>query len=167
MSRRYLDENSSEKKIRNVLVGENVKIYSFVNLYECSIGSHSRIGAFVEIQKGVVIGERCKISTHSFLCEGVSLEDSVFIGHGVMFTNDKIPRACNADGTVKGMDDYLLEKTLVKEGASIGSGAIILPGLILGKGCLIGAGAVVTKDVPDYAIVRGNPAQIHGYVDKS
>ena len=167
MSRQYLDENSPEKKIRKVLVGDNVKIYSFVNLYECSIGSDSRIGAFVEIQKGVVIGERCKVSTHSFICEGVSLEDSVFIGHGVMFTNDKKPRACNADGTVKGMDDYLLEKTLVKEGASIGSGAIILPGLILGRGCLVGAGAVVTKDVPDYAIVRGNPAQIHGYVDKS
>ena len=166
MSRRYLDENSSEKKIRKVLVGENVKIYSFVNLYECSIGSHSRIGALWRL-KGCYIGERCKISTHSFLCEGVSLEDAVFIGHGVMFTNDKIPRACNADGTVKGMDDYLLEKTLVKEGANIGSGAIILPGLILGKGCLIGAGAVVTKDVPDYAIVRGNPAQIHGYVDEN
>ena len=116
MSRRYLDEDSSEKKIRKVLVGENVKIYSFVNLYECSIGSHSRIGAFVEIQKGVVIGERCKISTHSFLCEGVSLEDAVFIGHGVMFTNDKIPRACNADGTVKGMDDYLLEKNFGERG---------------------------------------------------
>ena len=166
MSMQYFDEQSSEKKIRKVLVGKNVKIYSFVNLYECSIGSHSRIGAFVEIQKGVVVGEGCKVSTHSFLCEGVTLEDSVFIGHGVMFTNDKWPKACNSDGSIKGASDYFLEKTLVKKGASIGSGAIILPGLILGKGCLIGAGTVVTNDVPDFAIVKGNPGKISGYVDK-
>ena len=166
MSNQYLDENSPEKKIRKVLAGENVTIYSFVNLYECTIGSHSRIGAFVEIQKGVVVGERCKISTHSFLCEGVTIEDSVFVGHGVIFTNDKFPRACNPDGAIKGVGDYFLEKTLVREGASIGSGAVILPGLTLGKGCLIGAGTIVTKDVPDYAIVRGNPGRISGYVSK-
>ena len=166
MSSQYLDENSPEKKIRKVLAGENVTIYSFVNLYECTIGSHSRIGAFVEIQKGVVVGERCKISTHSFLCEGVTIEDSVFVGHGVIFTNDKFPRACNPDGAMKGAGDYFLEKTLVREGASIGSGAVILPGLTLGKDCLIGAGTVVTKDVPDYAIVRGNPGRISGYVSK-
>ncbi len=161
---KLLNEQGPEKKIRMIHVGEDVKIYSFVNLYECSIGSYSRVGAFVEIQKGVVIGERCKISTHSFLCEGVTLEDAVFVGHGVMFTNDRCPRACNPDGSVKRADDYALEKTLVKEGASIGSGAIILPGITLGKSCLIGAGAVVTKNVPDYAIVKGNPAKIMGDV---
>ena len=113
-----------------------------------------------------MVGERCKISTHSFLCEGVTIENHVFVGHGVIFTNDKFPRACNPDGSIKGVGDYFLEKTLVMEGASIGSGAVILPGLTLGKCCLIGAGTIVTKDVPDYAIVRGNPGRISGYVSK-
>ncbi len=164
---KLLNEQGPDTNIRMVRVGENVKIYSFVNLYECFIGSESRVGAFVEIQKGVVIGEYCKISSHSFICEGITLEDAVFVGHGVLFTNDKWPRACNPDGSLKKAGDYSLEKTLVKEGASIGSGAVILPGLTLGKKCLIGAGAVVTKDVPDYSIVGGNPARVMGDVRRS
>lgn len=125
---------------------------SLVNIYGAKIGSYTRVGAFVEIQEGVVIGERCKISSHSFICSGVTIEDEVFIGHGVMFTNDKHPKACNPDGTMKGIDDYKMETTLVKKGASIGSGAIILPGIILGENCLVAAGALVTKDVPDNMI---------------
>lgn len=162
-----LNEESPLRQLRQVKVGQSVKIYSYVNLYECMIGSFSKVGAFVEIQRGVVIGERCKISTHSFLCEGVTLEDAVFVGHGVMFTNDRHPRACNPDNSLKGSDDYLMEKTLVKSGASIGSGAVILPGVTLGTKCLVGAGAVVTKNVPDYAIVAGNPAKVVGDIRKT
>lgn len=157
-----LNEDSPLRQLRMVRVGVEVKIFSYVNLYECTIGSFSRVGAFVEIQRGVLIGERCKISTHSFLCEGVTIEDAVFIGHGVMFTNDRIPQACNLDGSLKGAEDYLMEKTLVRKGASIGSGAVILPGITLGEYCLIGAGAVVTRDVADFAIVTGNPAKVVG-----
>lgn len=128
---------------------------NLVNIYGARIGAYTKIGAFVEIQAGVVIGERCKISSHSFICTGVTIEDEVFIGHGVMFTNDKYPKACNPDGTMKGPDDYDLLTTLVKKGASIGSGAILLPGIIIGEDSLIGAGAIVTKSVLPNTIYRG------------
>jgi len=155
-----LTERSTEKNLRDVRVGENVRIYDFVNLYECVIGDNSLIATFVEIQKGVVIGKNCKISSHSFICEGVTIEDNVFIGHGVMFTNDKRPRAVNPDGTMRGPEDWTLIRTVVKSGASIGSNATILPGIIIGEYALIGAGAVVTKDVPAHSTVVGNPAQL-------
>jgi UDP-2-acetamido-3-amino-2,3-dideoxy-glucuronate N-acetyltransferase len=154
-----LTERSAKKKIRNVRVGENVRIFDFVNLYECEIGDNSRIATFVEIQKGVIIGKNCKISSHSFICEGVTIEDSVFIGHGVMFTNDKRPRAANAGGTMQGPKDWTLIPTVVKAGASIGSNATILPGITIGEYALVGAGAVVTKDVPAHSTVVGNPAR--------
>ena len=155
-----LTERSTERNLRDVRVGENVRIYDFVNLYECVIGDYSLIATFVEIQKGVVIGKNCKISSHSFICEGVTIEDNVFIGHGVMFTNDKRPRAVNPDGTTRGPEDWTLIRTVVKSGASIGSNATILPGIIIGEYALIGAGAVVTKDVPAHSTVVGNPAQL-------
>jgi len=154
-----LTERSTERNLRDVRVGENVRIYDFVNLYECVIGDNSLIATFVEIQKGVVIGKNCKISSHSFICEGVTIEDNVFIGHGVMFTNDKRPRAVNPDGTMRGSEDWTLIRTVVKSGASIGSNATILPGIIIGEYALIGAGAVVTKDVPAHSTVVGNPAR--------
>ena len=155
-----LTERSTERNLRDVRVGENVRIYDFVNLYECVIGDNSLIATFVEIQKGVVIGKNCKISSHSFICEGVTIEDNVFIGHGVMFTNDKRPRAVNPDGTMRGPEDWTLIRTVVKSGASIGSNATILPGIVIGEYALIGAGAVVTKDVPAHSTVVGNPAQL-------
>jgi UDP-2-acetamido-3-amino-2,3-dideoxy-glucuronate N-acetyltransferase len=150
----------------DVKLGENVKIFhsSLVNLYGCSIGNDTKIGAFVEIQKDVEVGSRCKISSHSFLCEGVILEDEVFIGHGVMFTNDIYPRATNEDGTLKTADDWCVFQTKVKHGASIGSNATILPGVTIGEKAIVGAGAVVTYDVPDYAIVVGVPARKIGDV---
>ncbi len=143
----------------NVVLGRDVIIRDFVNMYGCTIGDESRVGTFVEIQSGVVVGRRCKISSHSFLCEGVTLEDGVFIGHGVMFTNDKLPRAVNDDGSLKGAEDWTCLPTLVREGASIGSNAVILPGVTIGRRALIGAGAVVTKDVPDDGVVAGNPSR--------
>ncbi len=135
-----------------------------VNLYGCSVGDGSRVGAFVEIQKGAVIGERCKISSHTFVCEGVTIEDEVFVGHGVMFTNDRFPRATNPDGSAQTDDDWKLETTLVKRQASIGSNATIVCGISIGEGALIAAGSVVTKDVPDFAIVAGVPAKVIGDV---
>ncbi len=144
----------------DVVLGKDVVIRNFVNLYGCVIGDESQIGTFVEIQRGVTIGKRCKIQSHSFLCEGVTIEDGVQIGHGVMFTNDRLPRAVNEDGSFKNPDDWVLEKTLVKAGAAIGSNATILPGLTIGEWSLVGAGAVVTKDVPARTIVAGNPATI-------
>lgn len=131
-----------------------------VNLYGCTIGSGTRIGTFVEIQKNVLIGRNCKISSHSFLCEGVTLEDGVFIGHGVMFTNDTYPRAVNPDGSLQTEADWIVIPTLVKRHASIGSNATILPGVTIGEAAQVGAGAVVTKDVPDGAIVAGVPARM-------
>ncbi len=144
----------------DVRLGERVVIRDFVNAYGCTIGDETQIGTFVEIQNDVVIGKRCKIQSHSFLCSGVTLEDGVFIGHGVMFTNDKQPRATNADGSLKSKRDWILVPTLVKRGASVGSNATILPGVTIGEGAMIGAGSVVTKDVPPHAVAAGNPAKI-------
>ena len=145
-------------------LGQNVKVFhpSLVNLYGCTIGDETKIGAFVEIQKNATIGARCKISSHSFVCEGVVIEDEVFIGHGVMFTNDRFPRAANADGSLQTEADWKVETTIVKRGASIGSNATIVSGITIGVGALVGAGAVVTKDVPDHMIVAGVPARIVG-----
>jgi UDP-2-acetamido-3-amino-2,3-dideoxy-glucuronate N-acetyltransferase len=143
-----------------VRLGQGVKIFGFVNLYGCEIGDSSKIGTFVEIQKGAKVGCRCKISSHTFICEGVEIEDEVFIGHGVMFTNDLLPRACNEDGSQQTEADWKCEKTLVKKGASIGSNATILCGITIGERSIIGAGAVITKDVPADVIVVGNPARV-------
>jgi UDP-2-acetamido-3-amino-2,3-dideoxy-glucuronate N-acetyltransferase len=144
----------------DVILGNDVKIYNFVNLYGCEIGDGTKIGTFVEIQKGVKIGKNCKISSHSFVCEGVEIEDNVFIGHGVMFINDRFPRATNDDGSMQTDEDWKLEKTLIKKGASIGSNATILCGVTIGEKAIIGAGSVVTKDVPNGGIAFGNPAKI-------
>jgi UDP-2-acetamido-3-amino-2,3-dideoxy-glucuronate N-acetyltransferase len=143
----------------DVTLGRDVKIYDFVNLYGCSIGDESRIGPFVEIQKNAVVGARCKISTHCFICEGVTIEDEVFIGHGVMFINDRYPRAA-ASGSLQTEADWEVIPTLVKRGASVGSGAVIMCGVTIGEKALVAAGAVVTHDVPGYAIVTGVPARM-------
>jgi acetyltransferase-like isoleucine patch superfamily enzyme len=150
----------------NVILGPDVRIFqpSLVNLYGCSIGAETKIGAFVEIQKNVNVGERCKISSHTFICEGVAIEDEVFVGHGVMFTNDIYPRAANEDGTQQSEADWKVVKTTVKKRASLGSNATIIAGVTIGEGALVGAGAVVTKDVPDFAIVAGVPARVIGDV---
>lgn len=144
----------------DVVLGRDVKIYNFVNLYGCTIGDESKIGTFVEIQKGVSIGRRCKISSHSFICEGVTIEDEVFIGHNVNFINDRRPRAANPDGTLQTEADWTLEHTIVRRGASIGTGAVILCGIEIGERANIGAGSVVTKNVPAGATVVGNPARV-------
>ncbi|HNQ73184.1 MAG TPA: acyltransferase [Verrucomicrobiota bacterium] len=144
----------------DVKLGQRVKIFAFTNLYGCVVGDDTKIGTFVEIQKGVRVGARCKISSHSFLCEGVTLEDEVFIGHGVTFINDRFPRATNAHGQLQTEADWKCDSTLVKRGASIGSGATILCGVSIGERSIIGAGSVVTKDVPAGAVVAGNPARV-------
>lgn len=144
----------------DVTLGERVVMHGLVNLYGCEIGDDTRIGCFVEIQKGVRVGRRCKVSSHSFLCEGVTLEDEVFIGHGVMFVNDLHPRATKPDGAMRTDEDWTCEPTLVMKGASIGSGATILGGLVIGEHSMVGAGSVVTRDVPAGATVVGNPARI-------
>lgn len=148
----------------NVLTGDRVMIFhpELVNLYGCRIGDQTRIGAFVEIQKNAVVGRLCKVSSHTFICEGVLIEDEVFIGHGVMFTNDLYPRATNEDGALQTDADWTVIPTTVKRRASIGSNATIIAGVTIGEGSLVGAGAVVTRDVPDYAIVAGIPARIVG-----
>ncbi len=153
--------------LRDIDRGENVSIYheSLVNLYGCKIGSNSRIGTFVEIQKNASVGEFCKISSHTFICEGVTIEDEVFVGHGVMFINDILPRATADSGGLQSEADWSVVPTLVKKGASIGSGAVIMGGVTIGERALIGAGAVVTKDVPDGAVVAGVPARLRGNVD--
>lgn len=161
---KIITESNQYQNLNNVKVGENVRFFSFVNAYGCSVDDNSKIGAFVEIQKGVSIGKNCKISSHSFLCEGVHISDNVFIGHGVMFTNDMFPRATNPDGSQQTDEDWDLLETFVLEGASIGSNATILCGITIGKNALIGAGAVVVKDVPDNAVVAGNPAKIIKYL---
>jgi acetyltransferase-like isoleucine patch superfamily enzyme len=143
----------------DVVLGQNVKIYAFVNLYGCEIGDDTKVGTFVEIQKGAKIGKRVKVSSHSFICEGVTIEDEVFIGHGVMFINDKYPRATTDSGQLQTEQDWICTPTLVKRGASIGSNATILCGVNIGESAIVGAGSVVTRDVPDGTIVAGNPAR--------
>jgi acetyltransferase-like isoleucine patch superfamily enzyme len=150
----------------DVKLGQNVKLSKFINLYGCEIGDESKIGAFVEIQKNASVGERCKISSHTFICEGVTIEDNVFIGHGVMFINDSFPRATAADGNLQTEADWKVERTVVKKGASIGSGATILSNVSIGENAIVGAGSVVTKDVPPSSIVVGNPARVLRYIDK-
>jgi acetyltransferase-like isoleucine patch superfamily enzyme len=144
----------------DVRLGAGVRLFGFVNLYGCEIGDETRIGTFVEIQKGARIGRRCKISSHTFVCSGVTIEDEAFIGHGVMFINDLYPKATNPDGSPQGEADWECVPTLVKRRASIGSNATILGGITIGEGAVVGAGAVVTRDVPDGAVVAGNPARI-------
>jgi acetyltransferase-like isoleucine patch superfamily enzyme len=143
-----------------VRFGKGVRTFGFVNLYGCEIGDDTKIGTFVEIQKGAKIGHRCKISSHTFICEGVTLEDEVFIGHNVTFTNDLYPRAANADGSVQTEKDWTCIPTLVKRGASIGSSATLLCGITIGEFAVVGAGSVVTKDVAPYTVVAGNPARV-------
>ena len=145
---------------RDVKLGTDVKLSQFINLYGCEVGDHTKIGAFVEIQKNARIGKNCKISSHSFVCEGVTIEDNVFVGHGVTFINDPYPRATNTEGELQSEKDWKVEPTLVKKGASIGSGATILSNLVIGENALVGAGSVVTHDVPDNAVVAGNPAKL-------
>lgn len=149
-----------KQNINNVKLGKDVKIYDFVNLYGCSIGDYSKVGTFVEIQKNATIGKNCKISSHTFICEGVHIEDNVFVGHNVTFINDKYPRSTNNDGSLQTESDWSVVETFVKKGASIGSSSTILCGVTIGENAIVGAGAVVTKDVPPYTIVAGIPAKI-------
>lgn len=157
------DTHDRENGIRvapDVELGDGVRLFCFVNLYGCSVGDGTQIGAFVEVQRGARIGARCKISSHTFICEGVTIEDECFVGHGVMFINDRHPAAVRPDGSLKGADDWVCETTRIGRRASIGSGAVILCGITVGEGALIGAGAVVTKDVPPGAVVAGVPARV-------
>ena len=149
-----------KKNINNVKLGKNVKIFDFVNLYGCSIDDNSKVGTFVEIQKNASIGKNCKISSHTFICEGVHIEDNVFIGHNVTFINDKLPRSVNFDGSMQNESDWKVVETFIKKGASVGSSATILCGVTVGENSIVGAGAVVTKDVPPNTIVAGVPAKI-------
>jgi acetyltransferase-like isoleucine patch superfamily enzyme len=144
----------------DVKLGENVKLSQFINLYGCQIGDNTKIGAFVEIQKNATVGKNCKISSHTFICEGVTIEDEVFIGHGVTFVNDMYPRAATATGAIQTESDWKVQTTLIKKGASIGSGATILADVTIGENAMVGAGSVVTKNVPPNAIVAGNPARL-------
>src|ERR1700690_3106736 len=141
----------------NVKLGKNVQLSKFINLYGCEVGDETKIGAFVEIQKNATVGKRCKISSHTFICEGVTIEDNVFVGHGVTFINDSYPRATTPGGEIKKEKDWVVETTLVKKGVSIGSGATILSNVVIGENAIVGAGSMVTKDVPPGAIVAGNP----------
>jgi acetyltransferase-like isoleucine patch superfamily enzyme len=147
--------------IDDVEFGDGVVVYSFTNLYGCRIGDGTRIGTFVEIQRGVEIGSRCKIQSHTFVCDGVEIHDEVFVGHGVLFINDKTPRATGQDGSLQREEDWTLLRTVVERGASLGSGAIVLGGVRIGEGALVGAGAVVTRDVPPGEVVAGVPARLH------
>lgn len=144
----------------DVKLGRDVKMFGFVNLYGCEIGDETKIGTFVEIQKGARIGSRCKISSHTFICEGVTIESEVFVGHGVTFINDRFPRATNQGGSLQTEADWTCQATLVKRGASIGSGATLLGGITVGENAIVGAGSVVTKDVPNNCVVAGNPARV-------
>jgi len=153
------DRENAIRIAPDVELGENVRIFSFVNLYGCAIGDDTQIGAFVEIQRGARVGKRCKISSHTFICEGVTIEDECFVGHGVIFVNDRYPRAVRPDGRLQGREDWTCETTRVARRASIGSGAVILCGVTIGEGATVGAGAVVTKDVPAKATVAGVPAR--------
>jgi acetyltransferase-like isoleucine patch superfamily enzyme len=157
---KVINDDSPKKSLKNVKVGENVKIFNFVNAYECEIGNNTKIGAFVEIQKNVIIGENCKISSHSFICEGVHIENEVFIGHNVSFINDMYPRATNESGGLQNEQDWKVIETFVKKGASVGTSSTIMAGITIGEGAIVGAGSVVTKNVPSNTIVAGNPAKI-------
>ncbi len=154
-----MDLPSYQRIAPDVKLGQRVKIYAFTNLYGCEIGDDAKIGTFVEIQKGARVGKRCKISSHTFICEGVTIEDEVFVGHGVTFINDRFPRATNPDGSLQTEADWKCVGTLVKKGASIGSGSTLLCGVTIGERAIVGAGSVVTKDVPEGAVVAGNPAR--------
>jgi acetyltransferase-like isoleucine patch superfamily enzyme len=150
----------------DVKLGRNVRLGKFINLYGCEVGDDTKIGAFVEIQKNAIVGARCKISSHTFICEGVTIEDEVFIGHGVMFVNDSFPRATTATGSLQTEADWRVERTLVKKGASIGSGATILANVVIGENAMVGAGSVVTSDVPAGTVVYGNPARVRRRIDE-
>lgn len=157
--------NNTLRISSDVKLGKDVTLAAFINLYGCEIGDGTKIGTFVEVQKNSKIGCRCKISSHTFICEGVAIEDNVFIGHGVTFINDRHPRATNSLGELLSENDWKLEKTRVKKGASIGSGATILSRVTIGENAIVGAGSVVTHDVPANSIVIGNPARVHSYID--
>jgi len=152
--------NDSISVSEDVVLGANVQLNKYINLYGCRIGANTKIGTFVEVQKGANIGENCKISSHSFVCEGVTIEDEVFVGHGVTFVNDTYPRATSADGGLQTENDWVVETTVVRRGASIGSGATILANVTIGENAIVGAGSVVTRDVPSGVIVAGNPAKV-------
>ena len=160
-----LNIDTDKQSLKNVKVGKDVRIFNFVNAYGCSIDDNSKVGAFVEIQKGATIGKNCKISSHSFICEGVHIADNVFIGHNVTFINDKLPRAANEDGSLQTEADWTCIETFIEQGASVGSSATILCGVTIGEKAIVGAGSVVTKDVPAKAIVAGNPAKLIKYID--
>jgi len=151
----------------DVKLGVNVRLSKFINLYGCVIGDETKIGAFVEIQKNAFIGRRCKISSHTFICEGVTIEDEVFVGHSVAFINDMYPRATTAGGQLQTERDWKVERTLVKRGASIGSGCTILANVTIGENAVVGAGSVVTRDVPPNSIVFGNPARVRRYIEQT
>jgi acetyltransferase-like isoleucine patch superfamily enzyme len=151
---------SLQKIAPTVKLGKDTKVYDFVNLYGCEVGDRSKVGTFVEIQKGAKIGADCKISSHTFICEGVTIEDGVFVGHNVSFINDKYPRSVNADGSMQTEADWKVVTTLVKKGASIGTSTTVLCGVTIGEGAIVGAGSVVTKDVPPHTIVAGVPARV-------
>jgi UDP-2-acetamido-3-amino-2,3-dideoxy-glucuronate N-acetyltransferase len=155
-----LTVNHPKQSLNHVSVGRNVRIFDFVNAYHCSIDDNTKVGAFVEIQKGVTIGKNCKISSHSFVCEGVHIADNVFVGHGVIFTNDLFPRSTNPDGSQQEDQDWKTIETFIEKGASIGSNATILGGITIGENAMIGAGSVVTKSVPANTVAAGNPARI-------
>ena len=150
----------------DVKLGKDVKLSKFINLYGCEIGEETKVGAFVEIQKNAKVGRRCKISSHTFICEGVTIEDNVFVGHGVTFVNDSYPRSTTSGGELQTEKDWKVETTLVKRGASIGSGSTVLANLVIGENAIVGAGSVVTKDVPANAIVVGNPAKVRRYISE-
>ena len=150
----------------SVKLGRDVRLSKFINLYGCEIGDETKIGAFVEIQKNASVGKRCKISSHTFICEGVTIEDNVFVGHSVAFINDSYPRATTPDGGLQNESDWKVEKTLVKKGASIGSGSTILANVTIGENAIVGAGSVVTRDVPPNSIAYGNPARVHRHIDQ-
>jgi len=176
--RMHTEQGSSDRKVTSpsmnpyvsiapdVKLGQDVKLSKFVNLYGCEVGDESKIGAFVEIQKNATVGKRCKISSHTFICEGVTIEDNVFIGHGVMFINDMFPRA-TTDGQLQTEADWKVERTVIKKGASLGTGVTVLANVTVGENAIVGAGSVVTKDVPANSIVVGNPAKVVRYIDKS
>jgi acetyltransferase-like isoleucine patch superfamily enzyme len=155
-----LNIDSPRQALRNVKVGKDVRIFNFVNAYDCSIDDCTKVGAFVEIQKNASIGKNCKISSHTFICEGVHIEDNVFIGHNVTFINDKYPRSTNLDGSLQTEADWKVEETYIKKGASIGSSTTILCGITIGENAITGAGSVITRDVPANSVVAGNPAKI-------